>query len=616
MRTGWFCVWLCWALFSMAPVNAADRVHDDALNALAAQPRWQALLHVNPGATLRDKHRSYVDDANFFLAPNGKDDAVAELIATRDALAPQGAPARCRFPARYRFLAQALGWQSAAPFAHCDEFTTWRQSVNASRAVLIFPAAYLNSPSSMFGHTLLRLDQGEDSAVWLSWAVNYGAVSSGADNSLFYIYRGLAGGYPGRFSIVPYVKKIQEYSHMENRDMWEYTLDLNQEEINWLIDHLWELKDVNFDYYFFDENCSFRLLELVEVARPGLNLLTELRFAEVPVNTVRALDDAGVIHERVYRPSKAVELDRLQRQLSPAHQRLARKLADDTALLNTPSFLSLSSDEQAHIIAVAYRYLRLTHRKKERSSEVSQRSFQLLTAMNSLPPVSPLEGDHETMQPPESGHGTQMLAVSGGQHESDDFGELSYRLTYHDLLDNSPGFLQGAEIEGLNMTFRSTESQAAKLEQLRVVGIRSLAPRNRFIKPLSWYVDGGIERVWAGRYRLARYVQGGAGASWRWGRWQPYGLFSLRAENNSEFDRFAVLGAGFDTGVLYRSGRMQWLLGSAGHYFNNDFYRHTSQLALQWQVARQHGLRASIAREGWRGDGENEFKIQWRWYFD
>ena len=195
-------------------------------------------MHINPGATLRDKHQSYVDDDTFFLADSGKTDPLAELEATERALRAADSPARCRFPARYRFLSEHLGWQHEAPFSHCDDYNEWRGAIHAKRAVLVFPAAYLNSPSSMFGHTLLRLDQGEDSAVWLSWAVNFGAVSTEADNSFFYMYRGLAGGYPGRFALVPYVQKIQEYSHMENRDMWEYTLDLEQSELDLSLIHI------------------------------------------------------------------------------------------------------------------------------------------------------------------------------------------------------------------------------------------------------------------------------------------------------------------------------------------------------------------------------------------
>ena len=607
MRTGLFCVLLCW----FVPAFAAT----PSLSELAESSRWQALLHINPGATLRDKHQSYVDDDTFFFADSGKADPLAELEATEQALRAAQSPARCRFPARYRFLSEQLGWQDAAPFSHCDDYNEWRDAIHANRAVLVFPAAYLNSPSSMFGHTLLRLDQGEDSAVWLSWAVNFGAVSSEADNSFFYIYRGLAGGYPGRFALVPYVQKIQEYSHMENRDMWEYTLDLDQSEIDWLIDHLWELKDINFDYYFFDENCSFRLLELVEVARPGSELLSELRFAEVPVNTVRALDERDIISSRHYRPSKSVELDNLRKQLDGSQQKMARALADNPGLAESPAFMAESEEDRAIMAAVAYRYIRLAHRKEERTPEVAKKSFALLTLMNSLP-AAPVPKT-ENPEPPEKGHGTQMLGVSGGQREGElDFGELTYRLTYHDLLDNQYGFLRGAQIEGLDMTLRSTESGQVKLEELDVVSIRSLAPRNRFMKPLSWYVEGGLERAWAGRRRLVRYIQGGAGGSWLWENWQPYLLTSVRMENNSEFGTFLTPGAGLDAGILYHRGDWQWQLGSVGHYFTNDEYRSSSQFAVQWAMTRQHGLRASIERENRRGGYDDEFKLQWRWYYD
>ena len=150
----------CVILLYCLGAQAAD------LETLADQPRWRALLHINPGATLRDRQRSYVDDDDFFLAEDGADHPLAELRATRRALAPADAAERCRFPARYRFLAEHLGWNDPAPFAHCADYQEWRAAVHAKRAVLVFPASYLNSPSSMFGHTLMRLDQGEDGAVW------------------------------------------------------------------------------------------------------------------------------------------------------------------------------------------------------------------------------------------------------------------------------------------------------------------------------------------------------------------------------------------------------------------------------------------------------------------
>jgi hypothetical protein len=131
MRTGLFCVLLCW----IAPALAANS--SPSLVDLAASSRWQALMHVNPGATLRDRGRSYIDDDNYFLADNGKDDVLAELRATAAALEPAEAPERCRFPARYRFLAGHFNWQDDAPFAHCEDYSEWRAAVQASRAVLV-----------------------------------------------------------------------------------------------------------------------------------------------------------------------------------------------------------------------------------------------------------------------------------------------------------------------------------------------------------------------------------------------------------------------------------------------------------------------------------------------
>lgn len=113
-----------------------------------------------------------------------------------EVLGQPGAEQRCRFPARYRYLAEALGWQEAEPFAHCGEYQTWRAGIPDASVVLVFPAAYLNSPSSMFGHTLLRFDAADQQSDWHAWAVNFGALVTADDNSIFYIYRGLAGVIP------------------------------------------------------------------------------------------------------------------------------------------------------------------------------------------------------------------------------------------------------------------------------------------------------------------------------------------------------------------------------------------------------------------------------------
>src|SRR5690606_26551649 len=167
----------------------------------------------------------------------------------------------------------------------------------------------------------------------LSYALNFGAMVEGMDNSILYAWKGLAGGYPGQFALLPYREKLSEYSRLENRDLWEYRLDLTPEETGRMIEHVWELRQIRFDYFFFDENCSYRLLELLEIARPGLRLIEQFPLTAIPADTVRAVKAAGVVTEVNYRPSREKELLARAAPLEPEELNCAQALAADTQQL-------------------------------------------------------------------------------------------------------------------------------------------------------------------------------------------------------------------------------------------------------------------------------------------
>ncbi|MCW9055034.1 MAG: DUF4105 domain-containing protein, partial [Gammaproteobacteria bacterium] len=285
---------------------------------LAQHPEWINLLHYEKTNWFNNDYVSQVDDERFFNAPDGKNNPASELSATISAffrmdLNGDDHP-QCKFVARLAWLKDKLPkLQTTLPEITCKEYLEWRANVPDERTTMVFPAYHLNSPSSMFGHTLLRLDPPADKqgSEWLSIAVNFGANVTDGDNSLFYAFKGLSGGYPGYFIVTPYFKKIKEYNYKEKRDIWEYPLNLTREETQRMVTHLWELKDIEFDYYFFDENCSYRLLELLEVARPGINLTKEFIATAIPVDTVRSIEDAGLITDAIYRPSQVTTLEYL-----------------------------------------------------------------------------------------------------------------------------------------------------------------------------------------------------------------------------------------------------------------------------------------------------------------
>jgi len=70
--------------------------------------------------------------------------------------------------------------------------------------------------------------------------------------------------------------------------------------------------------------------------------MDSFRIAEIPVNTVRALDESGFIESSVYRPSKAKELDALIQRLTEVEKDLALGLSQEERVSETDAFQVLA----------------------------------------------------------------------------------------------------------------------------------------------------------------------------------------------------------------------------------------------------------------------------------
>ncbi|MBK5439897.1 DUF4105 domain-containing protein [Pseudomonas sp. TH32] len=607
------------ALFACAPLYAAPHLDDQRLQQLANEPFWLSLGHYESGKF--EGWRSYVSDKKFFLAPDGAHHPDQELKATVEALyAPASLGekhAQCVYPARTRWLKDQLHLTDL-PALDCKEFKQWFKDVAPHSAVMIFPAAYLNSPSSMFGHTLLRIDQADvqsNNTALLSYAINFGAYIEGSDNSILYAWKGLMGGYPGLFALVPYQEKLSEYRSLENRDLWEYRLNLTQVETERMVEHVWELKQIQFDYFFFDENCSYRLLELLQVARPTLRLTEQFPLTAIPTDTVKAVKEAGLVEKIDYRPSRERELLERAKPLSSDEQQWVLKISDDQKQLQEPAFKAIAKDRQALIIDAAYRLGRYRANGLERDTERSQRSFELLRAINQNPAP-----DLKIERPglPEDGHESRTWQAGIGTRGDKAFGEYGLRMAYHDLNDNAEGFPLGAQIEILQMKLRQYEGNHWQLQQLDLATIRSLTPRNALLQPWSWQVTGGLERV-PGKHddeTLVSHVNGGAGGTWQLrDDMLGFALGTVRVEHNSDFGEAISPAAGFNTGVLWRNPLGNLSLEAKGDFFTNGEVRRSISLNQQWELSRNLGLRLSAQREySHLATPVNEVMLEVKWY--
>ena len=473
---------------------------------LAMRREWRTLLHYRPVGNGEDVV-SDADDPRFFLAPTGKTDPRAELAATLRAFfsaAPVGGdpqPAQCAFIARYRWLKTELSFDHRwLPPHDCPRFQQWFDELNAETATLVFASAYLNNPASLFGHTLLRLDrrgQTEPTRL-LAYAINY-AADDAHSNPLLYAIDGVAGGFKGRFDIQPYYQLVRAYNDLESRDLWEYRLNLSASQLQRLLEHVWELRGIEFDYYFFQENCAWQLLTLLEAADPKLRLSDEFRLWTLPADTIRRLArQPGLIGEATARPARGTSINRRYQALTVPERVLARRLRADPAVAAAPDFTRLAPERQALVLELVLdeRQHRRAGGAKSAAAVASpdEIAHRLLTARNRLAVATAPVAVEPYATRPETGHASRRMGVGAGQRAGAAFVELSARAGVHDLLEPDAGYTPDAQIELFSIAVRRYEDNGRlALDRLILLDITSLPPVNILTPRPAWRVHVGWE---------------------------------------------------------------------------------------------------------------------------
>lgn len=529
---------------------------------LSQQRYWHLLLHYRPN--IWGGYTSDADDPGFFLAPHGKTDPQAELEATlakffsAEPVGRSQQPAQCAFIARYHWLKQVLAFdEHRLPPQRCERWESWFAGMNPQSVTLIFPSAYMNNPASMFGHTFLRIDQKgqtEQTRI-LAYTINF-AAELPPDAGIDFAIRGIFGGYKGYFSTLPYYVKVQEYRDIENRDIWEYRLNLTEDQIRRLLMHAWELGNAYFDYFFFKENCAYQLLTLLEVANPDWHLTDRFLFWTIPADTVRLLtEQPGLVGEIAYRPARSTQVRRKREHLSEEERLGFKRIVQHAAGIDEAA-ARLPPDRRAFVLDLASDYLRYliatdeknaaTYKEQIRTVLASRSALRVKSPSIDIPPLS---------APPEQGHKTSRAGLAVGWREDEFFEELNLRAGYHDLLDPEVGYTPDAQIELLAVGLRHYEKrEQIRLERFTLANIMSLLPMDSLFRSPSWKVNVGMQSI---RHNTCRYcstgvLNGGIGASMESRIWRREVLFvfaEAEANYGRAYDRDYRIGAGGTLGL-------------------------------------------------------------------
>lgn len=548
-----FLLLLCALSLSLYAALSDELIAQAHAKKLSETRYWHLLMHT--------PHQiSEVDDPAFFLSPVGKENLSSELDATirrfSNDINRSNESVFCRFPARRAWIEKELNISFGE--GECSEYEALVTKMDPQKVTLVFPSAHINSPASMFGHTFLRIDSSMESKL-MSYAINY-AANTDDTNGLLFAYKGLFGGYYGYYSMLPYYEKLKEYRDSESRDVWEYDLNLTRDEVMAMVRHIWELQRMNSWYYFFDENCSYHMLWLAEIARPSVRLRDHFFYHVIPPETVRAFEEEGLVTTKHFRPSKRTKLLAYERALSPQGIHAVRSLGEGN--IDTNQTLTDVQDRR-YALEAAAELVEYNFIEGKISKELyAQRYHALLSERAAL-------GEGKTLpipdkSNPDTAHHSARIQITQGWYEKRSPLLIEWRPAFHDLSEDDAGHLLGAQIEFLD-TVIGLDRDKVSLEKLTVLSLASIAPVSHFFKPFSWRMKSGWDREY-GDDRLSFVTRVGAGAAV--GNEQLFGYFLSEPEVRLGFN--PDIGLGFSAGGGINWGNRMKSYVESGHIFYLD----------------------------------------------
>lgn len=529
----------------------------------------------------------------------------------------------CRFPARKAWLVEKLGLPEL-PSVTCKEYDLLVKKVDPQSVTLVFADAHINSPASMFGHTFLRIDSSHESKL-LSHAINYSAnADQKTENGVMFAIKGLFGGYPGIYSLLPYYDKIKEYKSTEQRDIWEYNLNLTPAEVKRMLAHIWELHTTYSWYYFFDENCSYHMLWLLEVARPSVHLREHFFYQVVPPETVFAVEEEGLLASKHYRPSKRSILLAYEDTLSLKERNNAMALALGNASVDELSEdTTLTKEALAYLFEAAAELCEYYYIENKISKERYLENFQsILKARASLGRFEALHVKEP--QNPDQAHKSSRARYQIGLENGYLAQYLGIRASYQDLYDGDIGMLRGTQIEFFDLLLRYSlyqidyekqqvqEDARIDVEKFTLLSLGSYAQRSSFFQPFSWRMKMSFDRD---TLEDTLHFNMSVGAGETWGNDWAYAYvmcdpFVYYDDQDSMIGLSPSIGA-----VVYESKKLKSNVEYFYRLYHTGSRQHLFKAAQLWQIDQNIALKLQYDYIERFGSDTNLFKASFDYYF-
>lgn len=603
------------------PQDISPKIVQKALDLkLDQHVEWLNLIHYKK--TLLGGLTSEADSPNFFLSPKGKTEPREELIASLKGIirnteeAPDVHP-QCRFPARTLFFKRHLGNEYQDFFQkNCPLYQAYKEKLAAKSVSLVFSAYYLNNPSSAFGHTLMRFRKEKNapkgkSYELLDYAINYGADVT-TQNPILYAIYGFTGGFDGVFTSMPYFYKVREYNDFESRDLWDYELNLTDDEIEKLVAHAFEMRQTHFDYYYLTENCSYHMLGLLDAANPNWRLTERNPYFVIPVDTIQTVvNTPGLLKKVSFRPSKLRIIKGRMEQLNEQEFLEFKKLISS----HDPKKLSEATEakSKAKILDTVIDFIDYKYAEDVlmTGKDAAKWKRNFLIARSKIDhKTPPLNIPMPQSEQPHLGHGSRKASLGGGldSHKSA-FTLLEYRFALHDLIESPIGHNRNATMEMGNLKLRFYPNQKERggrkffdIDDFSLFRVESLSPLERYFSTMSWKVNLGYRRVFDNQCTgcTSPFFELGGGLSYQQRNFLIYSMIKSELEISSDFlAKGYRFGFGPDLNLLYRfTDKLSLALGGdyLKKYSKSNQWIYSYHGKLHWNYSPNKSLQVDYKK--------------------
>jgi Domain of unknown function (DUF4105) len=563
---------------------------------LAYHPKWIKLGHYEK--SFLENYKSAFS-RGFLLDDKGFKDPQAELVTTIRAIYSNSEEIssklkhhpQCYYLARARWLNKVL---SVAPedILPCEERQNWKKQLGVTKVSLIFASSDIGNASSSFGHTFLKLinPANAKNKDLIDYGVDY-AADADPNEGIFYAVKGLVGQYSGRFTMLPYHQKIREYLNLEGRDIWEYHLNFSAEETEELVDHLLEMENARAPYYFFNDNCSYRILKSLETVRPETDLADQFKYFVIPIDTVKKIFSAtNWVSEVKFKKSLKSDYIESYGTLSEFEKNELRYLVVHHKWREPQRTQQI---EKAKILETAQKFFSLKSYQTGKAFDEVKYNLSVERAM--LGPVL-LETQKHRKEEPHQSHDSSALYWGSLYNSNTQNTEmtLKFRNALHDLEQIDYGTVRFSQIEMASIEIKTNNSKTEKwsLKEFKFLDLINLSPISDLDRPMSWKFKAALQDNWdhdiEGAVGLSRDFQM-LGLS-RWG----YFFTGRKQEvNDEQIDQL-----GPEILVIYRPLEKVGLSVSGAYFLVNKYKDQVRfQAKLNYNINKKWDLQFSHLNE-------------------